>query len=65
MVKFTEVGGAMVNAGRVLMVRPELVINSGRRTGYAEIVFDNGRVERVPLRGLTVAEFAAKLAAEG
>lgn len=61
MVKLTNVDGSLVNASRVLMVRPELVINTGERTGYALIVFDNGKTERAPLHGRTVAEFAAAL----
>jgi len=61
MARFIEVGKGLVNADRLLLIEPERTINTGEETGYARLLFDAGREDRLPLRGRTVAELLAEL----
>lgn len=64
MARFIEVGDGLVNADRLLLIEPERVINTGEPTGYARMLFDTGREDRLPLMGRTIAELLSELCGE-
>jgi hypothetical protein len=65
MARFIGVGEARVNADRLLLIEPERTLNTGEKTGYAKVVFEDNIERTVPLNGQTVDEILEGLLAEG